>query len=35
MKVSVKKAVNEVRSQPWGIVLFPLLKSPSKLSNFV
>lgn len=26
MKVSVKKAVNEVRSQPWGIVLFPLDK---------
>ena len=24
MKVSVKKAVNEVRSQPWDIVLFPL-----------
>lgn len=35
MKVSVKKAVNEVRSQPWGFILFPLLKSPSKLSDFV
>ena len=27
MNVSVKKAVSELRSQPWGIVLFALHRS--------